>query len=799
MKLQPTLLALAVSASLALPVAARAADAVVAGAAVTDADQTSTFDTLRVTETRKKSDNQNVTKLSSKDLQHQGAQSMEDAIRYVPGVEMVDLGRAGFNGFNIRGLEADRVAMTLDGLSFPQSMDPGSYQPYEFFRSGRGSVDLEAVKSVEVVKGADAITAGSGALSGAVMFTTKDPADFLKASGNDSFGSIKYGYTGSSDENMGTLTLANRTGRFESLLVYTKRDGHETESWYKTTIARLGADRRTPDPIDRQSDNLLAKVNFLATDTQTFGLVYERARATNDVDNWTRSDGTGAYYERTAVDRNDRDRYGFKYTWKADNALFDTLEATADHQKAYIQGQTNVLVATGTAATYGTSCSTVALCSRQENRYDTQKTNRVAVDLDKRLEAGGLRHTLVYGAAWQQTKIHWNSVDSRWGNTGALYSRDTDASLWPDTKETDWTAYVRDKVQLLEDRLSLTGGLRYDSYKYVPETAATSGSASGYTDDAGSVGTSRFSSPTWNLGAEFKVTDTQSLWTQFGRGFRAPSVNDMYGTSSTTEVTRVSDGATVSVPDGKSNPDLDAERSLNIELGWRYQSDRLRLGISAFRDKYSNFIDTAIYTADADVQYSTTTRGVTTVTNGYTYTMPINRGEVIVKGVEAEGLWLLADNWLARLAYSYNEGEDADGEPLASIIPAKTILGLSYNAPSGRWSATANITHQAQKDPSDYGTSVTNSSYGVEVVPVYAYKAREYTLLDLFGTYNITPRLHLTGGIYNVFDKEYYLWNRVRTAGAGTTVFQGNTSAAGIGRWSQPGRNARFTISYDFL
>jgi hemoglobin/transferrin/lactoferrin receptor protein len=799
MNLQPTLLALAVSASLALPVAARAADAVVAGAAVTDTDQTSTFDTLRVTETRRKSDNQNVTKLSSKDLQHQGAQSMEDAIRYVPGVEMVDLGRAGFNGFNIRGLEADRVAMTLDGLSFPQSMDPGSYQPYEFFRSGRGSVDLEAVKSVEVVKGADAITAGSGALSGAVMFTTKDPTDFLKASGNDSFGSIKYGYTGSSDENMGTLTLANRTGRFESLLVYTKRDGHETESWYKTTIARLGADRRTPDPIDRQSDNLLAKVNVLATDTQTFGLIYERARATNDVDNWTRSDGTGSYYERTAVDRNDRDRYGIKYTWKADNAWFDTLEAAADHQKAYIQGQTNVRVATGTAATYGTSCSTVALCSRQEDRYDTQKTDRVAVDLDKRLEAGGLRHALVYGAAWQQTRIHWNSVDSRWGNTGALYSRETDASLWPDTKETDWTAYVRDKVQLLEDRLSLTGGLRYDSYKYVPETAATSGSDSGYTDDAGSVATSSFSSPTWNLGAEFKVTDAQSLWTQFGRGFRAPSVNDMYGTSSTTEVTRVSDGATVSVPDGKSNPDLDAERSLNIELGWRYQSDRLRLGISAFRDKYSNFIDTAIYTADADVQYSTTTRGVTTVTNGYTYTMPINRGEVIVKGVEAEGLWLLADNWLARLAYSYNEGEDADGEPLASIIPAKTILGLSYNAPSGRWSATANITHQAQKDPSDYGTSVTNSSYGVEVVPMYAYKAREYTLLDLFGTYDITPRLHLTGGIYNVFDKEYYLWNRVRTAGDGTTVFQGNTSAAGIGRWSQPGRNARFTIRYDFL
>ncbi|WP_256642930.1 TonB-dependent hemoglobin/transferrin/lactoferrin family receptor [Stenotrophomonas sp. 9(2022)] len=786
MKLQPSLLALAVATSLAVPALARAA--------ALEAD--STLDTIQVTETRRKSDNQNVTTLSAKNLQQQGAQSMEDAIRYVPGVEMVDLGRAGFNGFNIRGMEADRVSITLDGLSFPQSMDPGTYQPYEFFRSGRGSVDLEAVKTVEIIKGADAITAGSGALSGAMMFITKDPADFLKASGNDSFGSVKYGYTGSSDENMGSLTLANRTGRLESLLVYTKRDGHETESWYGTTIDRLGPGRRTPDPVDRESDNLLFKVNFLATDTQTLGVVYERARSTNDVDNWTRSDGTGSYFFRSAEDRSDRDRYGLKYAWRADNALFDSMEATADYQKNYIQGQTNVLVANGTAATYGTRCSTTDPCSRQENRWDTQKRNRVALDFDKSVEAAGPRHDIVYGAAWQQAKIHWNSVDSRWGNDGSLFTRDTDPSLWPDTRETDLTAYVRDRVRLLDDRLSLTGGLRYDSYKYTPETSAGGNGQSGYKDDAGSVGVSRFASPTWNLGAEFKFTDTQSLWVQGGRGFRAPGVNDMYGSASSTDYTRVSDGATVSLPDGRSNPDLAAERSLNLEMGWRFQSDRLRVGVSVFRDKYSKFIDTAQYLADEGIQYRNG-RGV--VSNGYTYTMPINRGDVEVKGVEAEGMWLLADDWLARVAYSYNEGTDNDGEPLASIIPAKAVGGLTYNAPSRRWSVTANITHQQRKAPSDYGKSITNGSYGVEVVPVYAYKAREYTLLDVFGSYAITPKINLTAGVYNVFDKEYYLWNRVRTAGAGTAIFQGATSPDGIGRWSQPGRNVRFTLSYDFL
>jgi len=77
----------------------------------------------------------------------------------------------------------------------------------------------------------------------------------------------------------------------------------------------------------------------------------------------------------------------------------------------------------------------------------------------------------------------------------------------------------------------------------------------------------------------------------------------MYGSASSTNCTRVSDDATVSLPHGRSNPDLDAERSLNLEMGWRFHSDRLRVGVSVFRDKYSNFIDTAQYLADEGVQY----------------------------------------------------------------------------------------------------------------------------------------------------------------------------------------------------
>src|SRR5688572_22048257 len=139
----------------------------------------------------------NSTVVDSEQLEAEQAQNFEDAIRYVPGVSIVDLGRFGDNGFNIRGLEGDRVALTIDNLPLAESVE--TTPAYEFFRTGRGSVDIDALKRIEIVKGADSITAGSGALGGAVMLTTKDPSDYLQSADDDSYFRVKTGYTSSTD------------------------------------------------------------------------------------------------------------------------------------------------------------------------------------------------------------------------------------------------------------------------------------------------------------------------------------------------------------------------------------------------------------------------------------------------------------------------------------------------------------------------------------------------------------------------------------------------------------------------
>jgi hemoglobin/transferrin/lactoferrin receptor protein len=58
--------------------------------------------------------------------------------------------------------------------------------------------------------------------------------------------------------------------------------------------------------------------------------------------------------------------------------------------------------------------------------------------------------------------------------------------------------------------------------------------------------------------------------------------------------------------------------------------------------------------------------------------------------------------------------------------------------------------------------------------------------------------VRLTGGIYNVADEKYYLWPRVRFVNEGTTTLYGYVTGDGIGRYSEPGRNFRVSLAWQF-
>lgn len=770
---------------LALAILAALGSQALAQEAPADGETTDTLQTILVEATAEKpqqSATANVTVVSAKQLDEEMARSFDDAVRYIPGVSVTDIGRFGSTGFNIRGLEGDRVAITVDGLSLGDTLDPASYQAYDFFRAMRGGVDIDALKTIEVIKGADSITAGSGALGGAVVLVTKDAADYLKASGNDTYLAVKGGYASDSNEASATATFANRTGIVESMLLYTKRRGNERMSHFEVPGTR-GPERRVPDPMETDSDNLLAKLDLVLSDAHRVGVTAERAEATVDSEALSRLDAT--YLSRAGHDTSDRDRYGLHYIWTAGNALFDAMEARYDHQRQYTSGLTTMLFNSSTCP------QGLRPCLRTEDRDYEQKLDRLTVHFDKAFDAGAVNHALVYGLAWQTRRAEFSAVDTRYvGQTGEPALIEVDPDLVPKTDIDSWNLYLRDRMSLLDGRLGLTAGLRYDRYDYKPSFDGQ------YEDPSGTVGDVSFSSPTGQLGIDFKLTDAHTLWAQVGRGFRAPTVEDMYSPTSTTPGVEAGTGAEVELWDAVANPDLEAEKSLNTEVGWRWQTDRQLLGISAYRDRYSNFIEQVTRVRNPDTAYEVCNASGSscTVEYGDAYLTPENAGRVIVKGIEVEGRWLLGRDFSLRLAYSYNEGEKRNGDPLTSIVPASGVVGLRYLAPSRRWSVTGNLTHAAAKKRGD---AVETDADG-NLQPTSDFLSDRYTVFDLLANVAITDKLRLNAGVYNLFDEAYYRWQRVRFVTEGSGGVRGGVRGDGIDRYSEPGRNVRVSLTYRF-
>lgn len=149
---------------------------------------------------------------SSATLSHQQVQDTRDIVKYETGVSVVETGRMGSSGYAIRGVDENRVNITIDGLQQAQTLSSQGFKElfegYGNFNNTRNGVEIENIKQVNITKGADSTKVGDGALGGSVIFETKDARDFLM--NTDFYFSMKEGYRSDNDEWMYSPTLAAR-------------------------------------------------------------------------------------------------------------------------------------------------------------------------------------------------------------------------------------------------------------------------------------------------------------------------------------------------------------------------------------------------------------------------------------------------------------------------------------------------------------------------------------------------------------------------------------------------------------
>lgn len=316
---------------------------------------------------------------------------------------------------------------------------------------------------------------------------------------------------------------------------------------------------------------------------------------------------------------------------------------------------------------------------------------------------------------------------------------------------------------MLDGKLRLTPGVRFDSFKTNPEGNVPSNSA-GYTPD--SYDKYSNSAVTGRIGAVYEVVDNHKLFAQVSQGFRAPNFQELFYSFS-----NLTHGYM-----NKPNPDLKAEDSISYELGFRSNFEHSDLEFSVFYNDYENFIE------HKEVQKANRTTRTPRILQYVNVTEATIKGAEIASKQDLSGLVGLPEGFSSGIAAAYTEGKSGEGDPLNSVSPWQAVAKLSYDAPTSDWGTSLKVVYTANKKAKDITPAVDARSGKT----LQVFEMPSATIVDITAYYKPIEDLTLRAGVFNVGNKEYYRWNDVRSLTEADLDY------------TQPERNFAITAKYDF-
>lgn len=682
-------------------------------------------------------------------------QDIVDLIRYDPGIGVRrDPARSGAQAYNIRGLDDNRVLIRIDGIRTP---DFFSFGPGGFNFATRNLVDLESLKAVEILRGPASSLYGSDALGGVVTYLTKDPSDYL-IGGRTTFFSAKAAYASEDEANLATLTGAAAFGPLQTLVVVTRRRGHEVET--QGTNDATGPARTVANPQTVDGDNLLAKLVYVVDPTQRWRLTgeYLESRVLTDVLSLNAT--TPRTSALTGDDLARRSRVSLDYAYAAQR-LGGLAGASAQvyWQSSDAQARTNE-IRTATGATCSGSAVGNNTCFIPRTfSYDTE-TFGGELQLAQRFEWGGAAHRLVYGVELVRTETaelrNAAIVNQTRGTVSNTLAGDRfPVRDFPESTTLTTGVYVQDEMLFVDGRLVITPGVRYDHYRLSvhPDAIYNANTPPGVEARDFSDGAT---SP--KIAASWRLNPRDVVYAQYAFGFRIPPFTELNAAF------RNPIQSYTLIP----NPDLVSEKSRGLEIGVKGDGTNLRYALAAFWNRYRDFIDPTVALAcPADPRC---------VPGFATTFQAINRGRVTIRGAEAKVEWSFARDWTLLASAAYAKGNDDDRDtPINSILPPTGVVGLRYAAPDQRWGATTIVTGVAGKKDIDTSAGPLFASPG-------------FGLVDLTAWWTFAPGATVNAGVFNVFDRKYFLWaDLYRTALSPTSP--------ALDRYTQPGRHVGVSLS----
>jgi len=654
---------------------------------------------------------------------------LSDIIRKMPGVNLTGNGASGSRGNNrqidIRGMGPENTLVMIDGV--PVSSRNSVRYSWRGERDSRGDtnwVPAEMVERIEVIRGPAAARYGSGAAGGVVNIITKRPT-------NDWHGSLSLYTSQPENSKEGDTRRANfnlsgpLAGDALTMRLYGNINRTDADA-FDINTAENGSYAAGREGVRNKDINTVLSWKITPLQIIDFSWGYSRqgniyAGDTQNSNSNASTDGLVESLYGDETNRMYRQSYGI-----AHNGIWDwgTSKLNFNYEKT-----NNTRLQEGTAGrTEGMINSDKYATSRLESYRAGGEINfplQLLVD-----------QTVTLGAEWNRDELNDPASMLAASATGVnLPGSSGDPSQRSSKNSATISSLFFEDNIAATDSTEVIPGLRFD-----------------YHDQFGANW-----SPSLNLSQG--LGDYFTLKAGIARVFKAPN---LYQSTPGYLLSTRGNGCPIGLSQCYllGNNDLDAETSVNKEIGLEFSNQGYVAGITWFRNDYKNKI-----VSGTEPVYSST-RPV------YNVLRWENGGKAIVEGLEGNlTIPLIADTleWRSNATYMFRSESKKTGNPL-SVIPEFTINSQLEWQATQDISANINWTQDRRQKPrQNVETNIDTSSMTTQEIS-------PYSVFGLSVNYDISKNLRANAGINNLFDKRIYREN----SGASTYNEPGRAYYAGV-------------------
>jgi len=572
-----------------------------------------------------------------RDFIEQMPNTISDVFRTLPGLDVTGVGVNQVRP-QIRGQGGQRILLLSDGLRMNNT------RRQKDFGELPALVDLGAVDQVEVVRGPASVLYGSDAIGGVVNIITEAPVR------DGSRGSASYLFGSGAEQSKASLRFEGRGGSFSFQGGGTWR----TAGTYEAPGGSFGA-----ITLAKDVEVLHSGVDDTTFDTR-FGWDFSpRIGVFAKVEQYSADDAGFGYVDPDNYNPGDVEieiTYPQQRFTKLSGGLRarDLTNPVANEVSLTIYGQDNERDLFFDAYIPFTPTAGLTLDNRN---FTDIRTYGMRAEARKLLDSGV---RLTYGVdGFQDNSEGRDNNRSAITGFGPPRVSTSRAPSIPHARFTSLGAFLQGEIEFA-DRLSVVAGGRYQDVS--AETRVTDWLPS-------HVPTSRSNSTVVGaLNAMFEVVEGVHLIGTVGRGFRSPNLVELFFNGSVPEASAYQ----------RAPASLEAETSLNYDLGARYQDDMLYVEGFYFRNEISDGIRSdPVLDATGD---TIRTQGLNTYQN-------VNIDKIRMEGFELNADVHLPSGIELGGSFATLDAEDAldPQNPVGESYSTKVTGRAGYRDPAGRF------------------------------------------------------------------------------------------------------------------